>query len=343
MHWKARPSVALAVILIALPACDNVEWEGIDLRLAAPSDTSIWSAPEGEDEEAAPEAMDLGPVLYKVERSASGGRAIPVARITDDGFAPLPDQDEAPDMPERFRNDLLAPGAELVLLLEGRRAGTFVVFEEGEPETSYCLPRPTATGAVEVAQWADGAETFLAVAKDPEAPVLHDPTRSTTELPGDPAVVSVDLANRVLSMSEAPWPPSVPDIVRDVRVASFPRAGAPFLAASLVQDDELAPGEAPGSAYSIFYMASPVPAEDGYRIHWFWYQRADGGGKAWPRLIGALDGPPSAPDAILLELVGEGDRSFAVVAGEGGDWSFLLTEPCASHDEVDITGSEWQE
>lgn len=131
---------ACLALAATLSACD-VEWGGATVRLEEPPPPE---RPEGQEEgpESEPSVpLPNAPFLWAVALDADGGgRALPVARLTEAGLEGL-GWPEAPPEGYRARFDSAqgVPGSELRLLARGRRLGT-VVLEEGPGASSPRCP-----------------------------------------------------------------------------------------------------------------------------------------------------------------------------------------------------------
>jgi hypothetical protein len=89
MHAKGFAFLSVLVMIIAAPGCDNVAWGGIDVELRPPPPAERAPAvPTLEEPDRVLRELELGPILYLVERSTgSEATLVPVAQITDEGRA----------------------------------------------------------------------------------------------------------------------------------------------------------------------------------------------------------------------------------------------------------------
>ncbi len=340
MRHKVFALVHTVLILTALSACDNVEWGGVDLAMEASSDPSRWNvAGDSETTEEFMEPLELGPVLYMVDRRSEEAVALPIAELSNGEYRPLPSEGEVRDFEERFIHQTLAPGDELVLFHQGRRAGTFLTDTAREPDGSYCRARPRVQGDLELREGAASAQLFLALAKGDHPPFHHAPYGPMTVSEEDDSLADA-LATRLLTRVEAPWPPSVPEIRRNVQVLPLGQPERNAIAGSFIYDDVLEVGAAPSLAYSLFFLAAEGAEEVGYETLWYWYQRQADGGKAWPSLVGSIAWSPEgeAEDAVL-EVFGEDTSWFAVVGTRDGTWDLLFQDPCAAYTSIGRTGT----
>lgn len=336
---RSTPRLALGCVMVmALVGCDNVRWGGVDVEIRPPDPppSALLPPPADVDEERPPEPVETGPLLYLVERSGNQNLAslLPVAEITAEGFVALPTADETPELVARFPLERWEAGTEFLLLDRGRRAGTFVADGTARPHEESCQLRPAGAGRLELRPeaLAAGVTRFLAVRKeDVGRPGLdlvpRDDPRSWSPYPGPAELRTRALAAARYTIQRAgiPWPPSIPDILRDVRGVTLPEPGE-AVAASFSFGGELALGRVPPSAYGLFVVARETPGGNWTAV-WSWHQMARDG-KAFPNALaeGGLD-PNRAPE-LLLEVWGE-DRRWLALAGEGPEgWDLLYHDPC---------------
>lgn len=327
-----------SVIVTALPGCDNVQWGGMEISLQPPDPPpSALVEPEPEPDEDAPLLpVETGPLLYLVEREGSGAGAslLPVARITSEGFEPLPTADDTPDLLPRFPLERWEAGTEFLLLDRGRRAGTLIADGSVTPDERSCQLRPRGAGRLELRPEAQGAAgaRFLAVRKADlgRAGLTSVPSGDPGTWPAYPN--AAELRSRALSAARyamqragVPWPPSLPDIVRDHRGVALPD-GEIGLAATYTFGGDLEVGPLPPTGYGLFVVARLSEGGNWVPV-WLWHQMGRQG-KAFPRVLaeGGLD-PERGPE-ILLEVLGT-DRRWLALLGEGsGGWDLLYQDPC---------------
>lgn len=331
MHAKRFPQLASLVIITGVTACDNVAFGGIQIELRPPEEAPGGPVVEGlaEGEAVVPEPLlpvELDPLLYVVER-ADGSRAtiLPIAQLSEDGYRPLPDTDEIPDLMERFALDRWERGTEFSLLAHGSRVGTLISEGTTVSDSSRCLVRPRGSGYVEVRPEAAGQGWFLAV-RAPEA-TLREPWVAVPSLTQDAGLraASLNLAQRMIPILGVLWPTSIPEVRRDLQPFSLEKADGSALAVSYVYGDRLSVGRSNPRAYSLFILAAE--GETRYESILTWYQRA-AAGKAFPRFLGAHDARSvGTPDAVL-EVYGEMDRWFTILGAVDEDWSVLYLDAC---------------
>lgn len=331
MYANRFPVLAIAVMITVVPACDNVAFEGIQVELRAPEPASPAVAVDpdadaGGDAEEPPAPIALGPLLYVVERT-EGSRAtvLPVAQVTADEYAPLPDTSEISDLVERFAVDRWEAGVEFALLAQGSRVGTFVSDGSTEADESTCQLRPRGAGHVEVRPDAAVLDRFLAVAvSDPD---VREPWASIPRFREDAELrsASLNLAQRLIPELGVLWPPSIPAVRRDLQPFQLSERGSPALAVSYVYGDQLAIGRSNSRAYGLFILAAE--GETRYEPLLTWHQRA-AAGKAFPRFVGAHDARETGSPDVLVEVFGETDRWLALLGVRNGDWSVLYQDDC---------------
>ncbi len=328
------------VILIGVGGCDNVEWGGVEWSVAPPEAPSHATFPDDADlPDAASEPLDLGPTLFVVERGADGAIAYPIAEMGEGGFQDLPVEEDEPRFQERFLAQRLSPGAELALFHRGGRMGSFIAQEASEPVTGHCRSRPAVSGAVELQDGVGQVQRFLALSKG-EHPPFFPATHLPLQEDDSDRAAAVTVATRLLGQLGAPWPPSVPDILEELQLIPLGEGPEPSLTSSFLYGDEMEPGEASSLAYSLFFLASVPEAGAAPEAVWYWYQREDGGGKAWPRLVGTLPQEEGHSPDLVLEIVGRDTNSFAILSSGNGDWELSFQEFCREHDGPDEVGSE---
>lgn len=329
MRAKGFHSLLLLVILTAPTGCDNVQWGGMELQVQPPPPTATEGVDEErtDEEDAAPEPVQLGPLLYLVERT-DGGEAglLPVAAIQEEGYVPLPGPDEVDDLIERFPIQRWEEGTRFVLLHQGVRAGVFTADGTVREEPSYCLARARGRGTVELRPEASSASRFLALRMDdldsvPSSLSPHPGVALDDEL----RTATGDAARNLIARREIPWPRSIPEIQRRAD-ALVGRSGQRAGAATYVFGDELDLGVPDPRAYALFLVTRE--GEDGWRPVISWYQRQDSGGKAFPGFLAAHDVRRAGSSDLLLEVFGEEARWLAVLGWEDDGTELVYQDPC---------------
>jgi hypothetical protein len=331
MRAKRFPLLTIAVMITVVPACDNVAFGGVQVELQAPVRTSTTLDPDTtsaaqREREQPPEPIELTPLLYLVQQT-DGSRAtiLPIAQVTPDGYEPVPGPEEIPDLVDRFAVGRWEAGTELSLFAQGSRIGTFVADGTTEIDNSTCQARPRGQGYIEVRPDAAVLRQFLAI---------REPTPASREgwvaVPrfGEDATLrdaSLNLAQRLIPQLGVLWPPSIPEIRRDLQPFRLGEDGPSGLAVSYVFGDRLRTGTPNPRAYSLFILAGE--GETRYEPIVTWYQRAPSG-KAFPRFVGAHDARGVGSPDVVLEVFGEADRWLAVLGAEDDEWSILYRDAC---------------
>jgi hypothetical protein len=332
MYAKRFARPGLAVIITALPACDNVSFGGVRLELQPPEVTeeaaaTASAAPSGvADEEPELEPVDLGELIYVVERGdGSSATILPVARVESGGYEAVPDPEEIPDLVERFALGRWEAGVELPLVAHGRRVGTFVSDGSTTEDDSTCRIRPRGAGHVELAPEAAVLDRLLAT-----GPTLAPLRELWTPLARfgedeDLRAGSLNIAQRLIPTLGILWPPSIPEARRDLQPFAPTPGDASGFAASYVYGDRLAVGATNPRAYSLFVLAAA--GESRYEPLMTWVQLAPDG-KAYPRFVGAHPVRDSIASDVVLEVFGETDRWFTILGIEDQEWSVLFMDDC---------------
>jgi hypothetical protein len=332
MYAKRFARLGLAVMITALPACDNVSFGGIQLELRPPEVTADAAAaasavlPESVEEEATLEPVDLGDLIYIVERGeGSSATILPIARVSPDGYEPVPDLEEIPDLFERFALGRWEAGFELPLVAQGRRVGTFVSDGTTVEDGSTCRIRPRGAGHVEIAPEAAVLDRLLAT--EATAAPVREPWTTPLRVEEDEELRagSLNIAQRLIPTLGVLWPPSIPEARRDLQPFAQSPGGASGFAASYIYGDRLAVGPTNPRAYSMFVLAAA--GESRYEPLMSWVQLAPDG-KAFPRFVGAHAIRDSIVSDVVLEVFGETDRWFTVLGVEDDEWSVLYLDEC---------------
>jgi hypothetical protein len=323
-----RRWLVIAVILTVAPGCDNVTWGGIDVRLQGPpsaDSTAPAPIPVVVTDPGTP-VMDLptGPILLAGARSGARATLIVVGEVRSDAVVDFPSDDDTPGYRDRFTSRLLGPGSEFILFSEGVRVGRLVADESGVNE-SFCIPRPTVSGTLELVPSATNATQFLALPAGRAAQrgyEAHRPLDHTYEQ----RVASNRLAREVIPRVGAQWPPSVLEIRADMQAFQFQEAASPTIAASFLHQDQLRVGAAPDAAYSIFFLGEL--AGDEYQTSYVWYRPASDEGKGAPRFFDHLDLDGDGTAEVLLDVFGADSRWFAGLARRNGAWTTVFQDSC---------------
>ena len=84
---RSRQGALVALIVVGLSACDNVDWGGVDVAVVPPPPRGAGGQAEDAERELGP--LPTGPVLYYVRTDSTGGTIVPVAEIGGDTLIPL--------------------------------------------------------------------------------------------------------------------------------------------------------------------------------------------------------------------------------------------------------------
>ena len=331
MRFKAFSGITGTVIICALSACDNVEFDGLQVALVPPPETAADTAAAsllGSDEAVAPEiVLPDGPILYMGTRTGSRMSVRPVAEIGEDGLQPI-DPDRTPGFGEAFAARDLAPGTPFTLFAEGVRAGTMRVDAvEHEATEGFCRVTPLASGGAEFVPGAGNATRFLAI----DQGLVEDVGYQAFEAVADSyeqRVAGLDLAQSALMETGARWPPSVLETRADMQ--AIPLDGDPTgaFAATFMFEDRLALGEPDSpAAYSMMILGTGGPER--YSLEYIWYRRASDGGKAAARFFEQFDWDGDGQAEILLEILGTDTRWIAALDRNEDGWTSVFETDCS--------------
>jgi hypothetical protein len=318
-HVRAAWRLATLLMVIAVAACDNVEWGGLDFAVVQPPPTA---APVDEEIEAVDRLPDR-PILYHVTRRPDGGVIVPVGEVTDDGLEPLRVGTDPDATGARFIAAFLRQGAEFTLFRHGRRAGTLIVDSAAVPTGDVCRRLPRAYGTMELAGAAGDATEFLAMAR-PQAPQGAVMPGRTLQPERRMEVVGNILAERALRARSAQLPNWA---VARRQLQPFPVAGTQdlgFTATYLVGDQlQVGGGE---TGYSLFVVYTPQATT--YDTVYVRYTSYPDQGKAAPRVIDFLDWNRSGQPELLLEVFGSRTSWFEAVGRLDDRWQLLFRDEC---------------
>lgn len=328
MALAARRWIGIGVILTVASACDNVGWGGVDYTLVPPSTPAGSDAPADAPPpgDSTPQPLELERLLFLVERAGGEARMMPVAQLGSDGLRPLPASMAGEGFPARLAQERMSPHSRFTLFHWGERVGTFTAGEEWNLDSSLCLPRPRRSGRVEILPEAGDAQRFLALEEGTDGSLgrVH-PSASTY----DQRLGSLNVATSLIARLEAPWPPSVLEIRRDLQIVPIRDSSEDWLGLSgtFVYGDGLST-DAPGpNAYTLFYLASPQG--DGFQARYAWYHRSRAGSKAVPRTLSWISIPDSEREEWVLEVFGDGTRWLASISRSGEEWVPGFSDLCA--------------
>jgi hypothetical protein len=331
MHAKGFSLLLVVVILTLTAGCDNVEWSGAEVALRPPPEVEVPQPPDAGEEgtERPLDPIRLGPLLYLVERTgADQARITPIAIRSDDGYEALPDPAGDPDFFERFPLERWEAGTEFVLFGQGERVGTFISDGTSMADESFCLPRATGQGVLELRGGLPPVDRFLALRRSdldtvPSALGSH----RFVEMNDDLRNASLDAARTLITRLSIPWPPTVLGIRE--RIDAYADAeGRLSVVASFVFGDELEVGVPEPTAYTLLVVTRED--EDGEFVPVFsWYQREDSGGKAFPGFLAGHDVRGSGTPDLVLEVFGRDARGLAILDTTSEDWAMAYLDACA--------------
>lgn len=316
-----------ALIVTALPACDNVELGKAEFQVVPPPPAGM--------QEIAPDAqtfVDLGlpsgTVLFHAVKGEGSARLIPVAEVSGDSLRTLRrPAGVAPEAYEgRFREAVLEPGAQFELFRRGASVGTFQV---GAPGPVTACGVPTATGSITTVAAAADAGEFLAFRRGlaPEVRGEYSPPQVTGSMRSYASIV----AERLVLQNGLPRPRSWPGAQRALEPLELVGGGNPEMAATYLVGDQLAAGPGEPDGYSIFYIAG-YDRRSGYTPFYSEVHDYRRGGKVAPRLVDYLNWNAREEEEVLVELFGpQGSRYEAIGRTAGGDWERVWQSPdCAA-------------
>lgn len=328
MALAARRWIGIGVILTVTSACDNVGWGGVDYTIVPPSTSTDSDASAGATApgDTTLQPLELERLLYLVERTGGETRMMPVAQLGSDGLLPLPASMAGEGFPPRLAQERMSPHSRFTLFHWGERVGTFTAGEDWDLDSSLCLPRPRRSGRVELLPEAADAQRFLALEEGRTEPLGRVRSLASTY---EQRVGSLNLATSLIARLEAPWPPSVLEIRRDLQIVPMGDSSGDALGLSgtFVYGDDLSTAAPGPNAYTIFYLASPQ--DDAFQAGYAWYHRSRAGSKAAPRTLSWIPFPGSNREEWILEVFGDGTRWLASIGRSGEEWVPGFSDVCA--------------
>ncbi|HET6228426.1 MAG TPA: hypothetical protein VFE05_00025 [Longimicrobiaceae bacterium] len=319
-------STSSLLILTALSACDNVRWGGANVELVPPPPATGGPVVTPDAQTFADLGLPRGSVLFHVTREGNGVRIVPVAEVSGDSLRTLrrPAGVAAAAYESRFRDAVMAPGAELQLFRRGAPVGTVSVQGNG-PATACGVPTATGT-ATAVAAAADVRE-FLAFRKGLAPPVSTE--YAPPAINGSMTTFASIIAERLVLNGGLQRPRSWPGAQRDVQAIEVQGAGSPEMAATYLVGDQLAVGPGDPEGWSVFYMAS-YEQRTGYTPFYSEARDYRKGGKAAPHLVDYLNWNGRGGTDVLVQVFGPDQPWYeAVSADSGGRWKKVWEgQPC---------------
>ena len=318
----------VALIVLALSACDNVDWGGVDVAVVPPPPRGSAQAVDDAERELGP--LPAGPVLYYVRTDSAGGTIVPVAEIGGDSLIALGAGADPDLYGARFISEHLRRGAEFTLFRRGSRVGTLVVQSAGVPTTGVCRRLPIAHGTLEIGRidsLAAGVE-FIGLAKSsaPEGQRAAVPLQAT----GGMRRVAPILAERALRARGSQLPGNWGAAMAQLQPFPVSSAGDAGIASTFLVDDQLQVGN-DDTGYSLFMVAVPRPDLTGYDTVYVDHSVYATTGKRAPRVIDFLDWDRDGGAELLLEVYGT-TRSWYEAVGPVGEseWAAAFVQSCES-------------
>jgi len=309
--------------------CD-VEWGGAEFRLENPAPEPPPEVVVEGELEAPPAPLPEGPLLFAVRIDPSDGafRAFPIARLVEDGLAPL-DLPENPDAGWRDRFDaaFMAPGRQLELHAAGRRIGSLVLDGSTMTPSDACLPVATGQALVSLGSTAPvRAFAFLSGA-GPDAPASYPVDNIDNRMRTFGPILAEQLMR---SLGE-----NRPYLAQraDVQVVSWPGDPTPAFAATYLINDQLEAPSPEGEAVSLFFLARFTP-QGGYAPVWSEFRRYEGGsGKEVFTYVDAADAPVGRIDFVDIRD-GSGAVRIAASIDRGESRQLDWTEDAECRSEL---------
>lgn len=318
------------MIICALSACDNVDFDGVRVDLVPPPEPDADSAAAADSivgPEERPIVLPDGPILYLASRAGARVTVRPVAEIGPDGLSSL-DPDRTPGYRDALIARDLTPGSPLTLFAEGVRVGTLRVDEvEVNAGDGFCRTTPLASGLAEFVPGAGDATRFLAIDEDAAADLPYGSYRPQAHT-YEQRLAGLDLASAALVRTGATWPPSVLETRADMQAIPLDGDPSGAIAATFMYEDQLGLGE-PDSprAYSLLVLGTGGPED--YTLDYIWYRPVSEAGKAAARVYEQFDWDADGQSEILLEVFGNDTRWVAALDRGSDGWTTVFESDCS--------------
>ena len=322
-----REHLAIAVILTLATGCDNVAWEGLELRLNPPASSSAISSeqsvitPDLVDEEQSLE-IPKRPILLSGKRTGSTAKLTAVGEVNGNSLTAISNQ----GLGSEISLGLITQGSEWVLFSEGVRIGRMIA-QEVSIDDSFCTLRPTISGIVELVSEASDVEQLIALPIDVAGSRSFQPYTAYRHNYNQ-RVASLALASEVIPSLGAEWPPSILESRTDIHAFQLPGEPRQAIAATFLHQDRMITSPPEPGAYSLFVMGDATSGT--YEISYMWYRLAESQGKGVPRYLDHIDWNGDGSEEILLEMFGSEDRWFAGLAKQAGRWIRSFEDSCNS-------------
>jgi len=322
-----REHLAIAVILTLATGCDNVAWEGLELRLNPPTSSSAISSEQSViTPDLADEEQSLGipkrPILLSGKRTGSTAKLTAVGEVNGNSLTAISNQ----GLRSEISLGLITQGSEWVLFSEGVRIGRMIA-QEVSIDDSFCTLRPTISGIVELVSEASDVEQLIALPIDVAGSRSFQPY-TVHRHNYNQRVASLALASEAIPSVGAEWPPSLLDSRTDIHAFRLPGEPSKAIAATFLYQDRMNTSPPEPGAYSLFVMGDATSGT--YEISYMWYRVAESQGKGVPRYLDHIDWNGDGSEEVLLEILGSEDRWFAGLARQDGRWIRSFEDSCNS-------------
>jgi hypothetical protein len=319
---------AALLIVLAVSACDNVEWGGVEVALQPPpekidttavADSTVTEEPDGP-------VLPDGPAVFMGERlEGNRVRIRPVAEIGQDTLMTLPRDVDMPGSTELFARERMARGTAFTLFAEGSRVGT-VRIDSLATQPGLCSPVPVGFGTLEMVPDANEATRFIAVSSSVAGDRPYTPFVAPDHTL-DQRTAAVELVTEAIRELDATWPGAVLDMRADFQ--ALPMDGDPegAFAGTFLYQDALRIGESlTEAAYDLFILG--VRNGSRYRAGYVDYRPVTRG-KAAQRFFESADWDGDGEVEILVELFGTQARWMMALDRREGTWYRAFEESCA--------------
>ena len=325
-----RECLSIAVILTVAAGCDNVAWEGVELRLRPPTSPAMLSSeepnisPDQIEDDPAPRAP-IRPILFSGQRTGPIATLTAVGEVAGNSLLGIPNQNLQFETPSALDLAGVTKDSEWILFSEGVRIGRMVAQEVWIDER-YCTPRPAISGRVELVSEATNVEHLIAL------PNAFSASRSFKQYTAhrhnyNQRVASLTLASEAITDFGAEWPISLLNSRADINTFQLVGEDSRTIAATFVYQDQMtiSPPQEP-EAYSLFVMGSESSGT--YGATYVSYRPTESQGKGVPRYIDHIDWNGDGAEEILLEIFGSENRWFAGLAKKEGRWTQSFEDRC---------------
>jgi hypothetical protein len=311
-----RHAIFAALIVTALPACDNVIWSGADIEIVPPPPAASMTPVATDERVFAEYGLPRGQVVFHIVPGEQGSRLIPIGEISGDsvrtirraaGVAP-----EAYE--ERFREAVVPIGSQFDVFRRGVRVGTFVAQRPG-PLTTCGVP--TVLGNATVVAAAADVDQFIAF-RQGLAPTVRG-EYSPPQITGSIRTYASIIAERMILQAGLPRPRSWAGAQRDLQAIEVAPGGHPEMAATYLVGDSLAVGPADPQGYSVLYIAD-FETRRGYTPVYEEVRDYRRGGKAAPRVVDHLNWDGEGGEEILIEVFGTDQSWYEAISERNGRW-----------------------